>query len=319
MATWTVGVSCLRAAGDTVTGLMIMAAVNAVNIAVSWALVVGVGPIPSQGLRGIAIGTVTGNIVGSLLILGLLLRGRSGLKIQWRQFWPDWGILRRLLWIGLPASCDTLSIVGCQLWFISVINQLGVLAMAAHGVALIIESLALLPGVAFQVAASTLAGQFLGAHDSRMASRSVWTACLVGGGLMISAGVVLFTLAAHLTPLLVRSDQTEVIRLATPLLRTISLAMPSLALLLILTGALRGAGDTRWPLLFSLIGLLGVRIPAAYWFAFSEVHVPGLHLVIAGWGLGVLGTWYAMVSDLSVRATLVLFRFSHGGWKRIHV
>jgi Na+-driven multidrug efflux pump len=134
---------------------------------------------------------------------------------------------------------------------------------------------------------------------------------------MVSCGVVLFTQAAHLTPLLVRSDQTEVIRLATPLLRTVSLAMPSLALLLILTGALRGAGDTRWPLLFSLIGLLGVRIPAAYWFAFSEVHVPGLHVVIAGWELGVLGTWYAIVTDLSVRASLVLFRFSHGAWRRI--
>jgi Na+-driven multidrug efflux pump len=103
------------------------------------------------------------------------------------------------------------------------------------------------------------------------------------------------------------------------LLRTVSIAMPALALIMILTGALRGAGDTRWPLLFSIVGLLGVRIPAAYWFAFPQVHVPVLHLVISGWGLGVLGTWYAMVSDLGLRASLILYRFSQGDWKRIRV
>jgi putative MATE family efflux protein len=314
-----IGIACLRATGDMITGLVIMAIVNVVNVGVSWILVVGAGPIPSFGWRGIPIGTVCGYLVGGSLILAVLWHGRSGLRIEWRWLWPDADIIRRLLWIGLPGGADTLSIVGCQLWFLSVINQLGPVATAAHGVALSIESLALLPGVAFQMAASTLTGQYLGARNHRMASRSVWTAFGLGGGLMMSCGVILFTQAPHLTPLLVRADQTEVIRLATPLLRTVSMATPALALILILTGALRGAGDTRWPLLFSIVGLLGVRIPAAYWLAFPQVHVPVFHLVVSGWGLGVLGTWYAMVSDLGIRASLILYRFSQGGWKRVRV
>jgi len=75
---------------------------------------------------------------------------------------------------------------------------------------------------------------------------------------------------------------------------------------MILTGALRGAGDTRWPLAFTLIGLAGIRLPLAW--------------VLTGWfGLGVAGAWYAMVIDLYLRCMLITARFLHGGWKRVRV
>jgi len=314
-----VGIACLRGAGDMVAGLIIMAAVNVVNVAVSWTLVLGLGPMPKLGWEGIAIGTLCGFIVGGLMVLFLLGRGRSGLKIQRRWLLPDLKLIRRLLRIGLPGGADMLSIIGCQLWFVSVINQLGNLATAAHGVAICVESVAFLPGAAFQMAAATLAGQYLGAGDYRKAGRSAWMACLLGGGIMVSVGVVLFFYAGRLAPLFVSAEQIEVARLATPLLRTISLAMPALALTLILGGALRGAGDTRWPLAFSLIGLLGIRIPGAYYLAFNLVAIPGTEWIVSGWGLGVIGAWYAMVADLHVRAALIIYRITHGGWKRIKV
>jgi len=265
------------------------------------------------------VGTLSGFVVGGLLVLALFAKGRFGLRLQWRRLRPDGDLIRRLLRIGLPGGADTLSVIGCQLWFMSVINQLGNLATAAHGVAIGVESVAFLPGVAFQMAAATLAGQYLGAGNYRKAGRSVLMACLVGGGVMVTAGACFFTLADHLPRLFVGSEQADVARLATPLLRTISMAMPALALTMILTGALRGAGDTRWPLVFSMIGFLGVRIPLAYWLAFPAIKIPGTGLVLTGWGLGVVGAWYAMVTDLSVRATLVTYRFWHGGWKRVRV
>ena len=314
-----VGIACLRGAGDMVSGLIIMAIVNVVNVAVSWTLVLGLGPLPRLGWEGIAIGTLSSFVVGGALVLWLLVRGRWGLRLRWRWLWPDRDLIRRLLRVGLPGGADTLSIVGFQLWFVSVINQLGNQAVAAHGVAICVESLAFLPGAAFQMAAATLAGQYLGARDYRRAGRSVLMACMVGGVLMIGVGVIIFTQAGPLAQLFVKAEQANVAGLATPLLRTVSLAMPALALTMILTGALRGAGDTRWPLLFSLIGLLGVRIPGAYWLAFDSIWIPGTDWTIAGWGLGVVGAWYAMVTDLSVRALLVVYRFFHGGWKRVEV
>jgi len=302
-----------------ISGLIIMTIVNVVNVAVSWSLVLGLGPLPCCGWQGIAIGTACGFVVGGTLVVGLLLRGRWGLRLRWRWLRPNGDLIRRMLRIGLPGGADNLSIIGCQLWFVSVINQLGNLAAAAHGVAICVESLAFLPGAAFQMAATTLAGQYLGAKDYHKAGRSVLMACLVGGGLMIAAGAVMYAEAAPLTQLFIKAEQVEVAQLAPPLIRTVALAMPALALTMILSGALRGAGDTRWPLVFSLIGLLGVRLPLAYWLAFSQIRLPGTEWTIPGWDLGVVGAWYAMFADLHLRAVLILYRFWHGGWKWVKV
>ena len=314
-----VGIACLRGAGDMIAGLIIMAVVNVVNVIVSWSLVRGWGPLPELGWDGIAIGTMTGFIVGAGLVLWLLLRGRSGLKFHWRMLCFNRNLAGRLLWTGLPGGADMLSIIGCQLWFVSIINQFGNVATAAHGVAICVESLAFQPGAAFQMAAATLAGQYLGAKNTRKAGRVAWMAVLLGGGIMTTVGAVLFVGAGHIAPLLVRAEQVYVARQAVPLLRTVSLAMPALALTLILTGVLRGAGDTRWPLVFSLIGFLAVRIPLAYWFAQESFTIPGTSLVVAGWGLGVVGAWYAMVIDLHIRAAMVVSRVLHGGWKKVKV
>ncbi len=314
-----VGIACLRGAGDMVSGLVVMGIVNVVNVVVSWSLVLGFGPLPQLGWTGVAIGTASGFAVGGLLIAWLMLRGRSGLWIRWRGLRPDGDLIRRLLWIGLPGGADTLSIIGCQMWFLSVINQLGELATAAHGVAITIESLAFLPGVAFQMAAATLAGQYLGALDYHKASRSVLMALLVGGGLMLASAAIIYTQAYPLARILVKADNLDVARQAAPLLRIVSLGIPALALTMILSGALRGAGDTRWPLVFSLIGFLGVRIPWAYWLALESFEIPLIGVTVTGCGLGVAGAWYAMVADLCLRAVLIVYRFWHGGWQRIEV
>ena len=314
-----VGIACLRGAGDMVTGLVVMSIVNVVNVLVSWSLMLGLGPLPKLGWDGIAIGTVAGYVVGGALVLGLLASGRRGLRFHWRWLRPDWSLIRRLLRIGLPGGVDMLSLIGCQFWFVSLINQLGDLAAAAHGVAIRIESLAFLPGVAFQMAAATLCGQYLGAKNYHKASRVVLMACLVGGGVMAAVGVLFLTCADSLTSLAVGASQLHVARAAAPLLKIISLAMPALALTMILSGALRGAGDTRWPLLSTMIGFLVVRLPGAYWVAFDTLAIPGTSIVLTGWGLGLVGAWYVMVIDLWIRALLIGFRFLHGGWKQIKV
>jgi putative MATE family efflux protein len=314
-----VGIACLRGAGDMVAGLVTMAIVNLVNIAVSWTLVLGLGPLPALGWKGIALGTATGYAVGGLIVLRLLARGRSGLAIRRELLRPDWELIRRLLRIGLPGGVDTLSIITCQLWFVSIINGLGDTAAAAHGVAIGIESLAFLPGVAFQAAAATLAGQYLGARDFRKATRSAVMACLVGGGLMAMAGLLFFCQSEQLPRLFLAAQHADVAAMTAPLLEIVGLAMPALALTMILSGALRGAGDTRWPLVFSMIGMLGVRLPLAYWFALESFRLPVAGILVTGWNLGVVGAWYAMAADLAVRSVLILCRFSHGGWKRIEV
>ncbi len=249
----------------------------------------------------------------------MLILGRRGLRLQWSQLRFDRHWIGRLLRVGLPGGIDQTAIVCCHLWFLSIINSLGTLPAAAHGLGVRIESLAYLPGAAFQVAAATMAGQFLGAGDERRASRSVLMALAVGGGLMCSAGLAFFFFGQQLTQLFLGSQTAETASVTVQLLKIVAIAMPAFALGTILTGGLRGAGDTRWPLVFTFIGFLLVRIPLAYFLAWDEIVLPGLGWHIQGMSLGVVGAWYAMLLDCCVRAVMVGWRFQHGGWKQIRV
>ncbi|HEX3726794.1 MAG TPA: MATE family efflux transporter, partial [Pirellulales bacterium] len=146
-----VGIACLRGAGDMVTGLVTMILVNVVNVAVAWSLLLGAGPLPEMGWDSLPIGTACGHAMGGLIPLTMLLRGRAGLRLRRRMLRPDLQLMRRILRIGVPGGFDVMSIVVCQFIFISIVDTLGTVAVAAHGVAIRLESLAYLPGYAFQV------------------------------------------------------------------------------------------------------------------------------------------------------------------------
>jgi Na+-driven multidrug efflux pump len=176
-----------------------------------------------------------------------------------------------------------------------------------------------MPGAAFQIAAATLAGQYLGARDYTRARRSVLLACAAGGSVMVTAGVFIYVAAAPLSAFFLGGPDSPVVPVSAELLRVVAFSMPAQAISMILQGALRGAGDTRWPLLFTLVGMLGLRIPLAYWLAHDTVTLLGGAIEFDGWGLGVLGAWYAMFIDVVVRCLLVVTRFRHGGWQRIEV
>ena len=91
------------------------------------------------------------------------------------------------------------------------------------------------------------------------------------------------------------------------MLRLVAFAMPPLASCIILTSALRGAGDTRVPVLFTWLGFFAIRIPLAYLLTRPE------------YGLGLLGAWFAMLADIVVRGAFVLWRFMGGRWRTIEI
>ncbi len=301
-----VGIAALRGAGDMVTGLATMLLVNVVNVGVSWLLLHGVGPIPPQGWDAICIGAGCGYAVGGVVVLAVLLRGRRGFRLRSADLLPDAGMIRRILWVGLPSGIDVLSLTVLQLFFLAMINQLGDTAAAAHGVAIRIESLSYLPANAFAIAAATLAGQYLGAGDRAGAQRSVLTACAAGLIIMIAIAAAMYVFAEPLAGFFLSADRGEVCALSAALLRIIVLALPPLVVLNVLTGALRGAGDTRWPLAITLVGFVGLRLPVAYYLLFST-------------NCGVRGAWYAMALDITLRCALTVARFAQGGWKDIAV
>jgi len=354
-----VGIACLRGAGDTMSGFITMAIVNTVNAIVGITLATGLGPFPQLGWDGLAIGTISGYVTGGIIVFVLLIRGRAGIKLKRKLLKFDYRLTCRILKIGIPGGMDQLFLVSCHIAFLMVITGLGNAALAAHSLGIRIESLAYLPGSAFHVAAATMTGQYLGAGKVKKATRSALMATAIGGSLMIVSGFIFYFGAELLTGMFVVDNQPQitatlsattiaasatsagnpscviatfiatstisenhtnlVATLTIRLLQLVAFSMPSLALMIILSGALRGAGDTRWPLIFACVGLLGIRIPLALWLAQDQIHLPLLGLEIDGWGLGVIGAWYAMIADVVLRSLMITARFWHGGWQRIKV
>ena len=157
-----VAIACLRGAGDTVSGLVTMAIVNVINMGCSYALCIGLGPLPELGWTGIAVGTAIGHCCGAAILLALLAGGRAGFHLRLEGMRPDFDLIRRILRIGIPGGIDVILVNICQMIFLRIVLSLGDAAAAAHGVAIQVEALGYMPGGAFQVSAATMAGQYLG-------------------------------------------------------------------------------------------------------------------------------------------------------------
>ena len=312
-------VACLAGAGDTRTGLKVLGGVAFLNVPLAWGLCFGVGPVPGLGFVGIALGTGLSHVVGCVTVVILLARGRSGLELRAADLVPERGLMTRLLRVSVPAAVDSLSVAFCQLWFLSIVNRLGNVAAAAHGVALQWEALGYLAGAAFGTAAMTLVGQNLGARTPHRAAAAGWTAFGMACAAMTVMGILFFLLARPMFRLFCHEPHLDpVVDAGVPVLKLIAFAMPALASQIVFTSALRGAGDARVPVLFSWIGFLGVRLPLAYVLTAPAVDLGPLGTIPgAGWGL--FGAWVAMVADIWVRGAFFAARFAGGRWKTVEV
>jgi putative MATE family efflux protein len=313
------GVACLDGAGDTRTGLFVIGGVAVINVPLTMLFFFGAGPVPAMGFPGIALGTGLAHTCGGLGVLALLARGHSGLKLTWRHLRPDWSLLYRLLRVSVPAGADSLSRAAGQIWFLRIVNGLSTAAQGAHGIAIHLEALSYQSGEAFATATMTLVGQNLGAGKPKRAAWSGWVGFMAGGAVMAAMGVVFFVSARPLFELFCPTDdQQAIVAAGVPVLRLVAFAQPALASCNIFTAALRGAGDTRIPVLISWLGFFVVRIPLAYLLAQSSVELGPLG-TIPGAGLGLLGAWLAMTADLFVRGLIFLMRFASGRWQKIRV
>lgn len=296
--------AAMRGAGDTRTPLRIMFIVNAINIVVAWSLINGAFGLPRMGVAGSAIGAATARFTGGILALGTLARGRGALRLMLDNLRPDWDLIRRILRVGIPSGLEQLLFRFGQMSYARVVATLGTAAFAAHQVALNAESLSYMPGFGFAVAATTLVGQALGAQAPKEAERNGYTAFAIGAALMGAMGIVFILFPLPLVSFF--TSDPEVIALGTGPLRIVGLAQPALAATMIINGALRGAGDTKYPLYIVAGCIWGIRVPLAILF-------------ITIMGLGLEWAWVAMSVDLFFRGLFAFLRYRSGKWKTIQV
>jgi putative MATE family efflux protein len=302
-----VGIACLIGAGDTLASMVVLSGVAILNVPLAWSFFKGLGPFPEMGFIGITTGTTTSHALGCIAVLTMLAYGRAGLQLDFQLWRPNRALIRRILRISVPAALDSLSLMAWQFFFLAIVNRLGDVASAAHGIALQWEALGYQSGNAFAVAAMALVGQNLGAKRPDVAARSGWTAYALGTLVMTFMAVIFFVFAPEMFYFFCPNpEQQPIVDQGVPVLRLIAFTTPMIASITIFTGTLRGAGDTRVPLIFTWVGFVAIRIPLALAFT-----------LWLNWGL--FGAWLAMCADLLVRGVAFLWRFASGKWQTIHV
>ena len=300
-----IGSGTLRGAGDTRTPMMITGLVNLINIVLAYLLVFGNFGFPQLGTTGSAVATTLARFVGSLLILYVLFKPNSVLRLQWRGGWGfHRDVIARIVNIGGPAAAENVVFQVGFLAFSAIAISLGTNDLAAQQIAFNIAGFSILPAFAFGVAALTLVGQSLGARDPERAEKTAIEALKTGTAWMVLMGVAFFIWR---TPLVAMYTQDpEVQALGEMCMLFIAFAQPWQASSVIVAQALRGAGDTRATLVVTFAGIWVMRVGLGYILG-----------ILLGWGL--FGMWIAWYADFMVRAILFWIRFRAGKWKTIKV
>ena len=297
--------SVFRGLGDTVTPLRVMIGVNVIHLGGDYLLIFGHFGFPKMGLMGGATALVSSQVVGALLYFWFLQRSAlRGFATRLKRLDFDWA--KRILHIGLPAAGQNVSRVLSMMVFTGVLawSPQATAAVAALTIGLTSESIAFMPGFAFSMAAGTLTGQNLGAGKPERAERAAWASLQQGFGIMIVMGAVFFVLARPFAHIF--THDPHVVPLTVAYLRIAALSEPFLALGMILTGALNGAGETKAPAWAGVATMWGVRLPLAW-------------LLIYGLHYGATGAWWAMTISTALNGIVALILFKGGRWKQAEV
>jgi putative MATE family efflux protein len=250
------------------------------------------------GLKGAAIAVGLAEASGMLY---LLLRCRPILK---ESSMLRLDLIRSIWEVGASVSGERIIQQAGIFIYTKLVLLYGTVAYAAHQVGLSIESFSFLPGYGFAIAAATMVGQSIGAGKYTRAKLENWEANRLA--IVIMAGMGLFFFFFPHTLLRAFTTDEAVIELGTMFLKIVALLQVPLALTMVLAGSLRGAGDTRFIMGATMIGMWGVRVPlaliAALWMRQSVFYI-----------------WTAMIADWTVRMGLLLWRYQSERWRQIQV
>lgn len=297
--------SALRGAGDTKTPMKIALLANVVNAVLDYVLIFGIFNFGGFGILGAGLATTIARIMSVILLLKKINGKESNIELSIFNSWKvDFPMLKSIAKISLPAAIERLIMRSGQLIYGGMIIKIGTEAYAAHNIAGTIETFSYLPGMGFGVAAATLVGQNLGKGDKDEAKKAGLMSYFLSTIFMVIVGAVFYVFAPALARLFIQDD--EVIRQVVQVLRIIALFQPFLGITLVITSALQGAGDTKFPMYSSLIGIWGIR-------------VVGVYILSVRLGYGLVGVWIAYATDITVRGIIIMSRYLKGKWKEIKI
>lgn len=286
----------LQGMGNARTPMLITMTMNIVNVIVGYVLIFGNLGFPAMGIRGAAIATVVSQIVAVLLGLFILFNKKGIMNEYFNKsfFAVDMKQIKGIYRVGLPSSMESVFWQLAAIIITRAILTFGEMPFAAHQLGLQAESISYMPAAGFAVAATAFIGQALGAKDKDLAK--LYFKQIMKGAMLITAvcASILIFLPGSTMSLL--TNNKEIIALSSIYLILMGIVQLPQNATGVLSGAMRGAGYTKVPMLVAGIGLWGIRVP--------------LVLIVAyGMKLSIVAIWSVFCIDLCARFIICLIMF----------
>jgi putative MATE family efflux protein len=282
-----------QGAGDSKTPLYVTGAVNVCHVAVSYLLIFGKFGLPQMGVAGAAVAIGVSELMGAVTLgviaarRGLWAPGFKGLS---------WGATRAVWRLGSPTVVERLLVNGMQGFYTRLLTGFGTAAFAAHRIGVDMEAVSFLPALGFAQAATTIVGQRLGAKDHEGARRAGWVTTQISCIFMGLLGLSFYFFAEQWMRLF--TPDPEVIKYGVKFCTVAAFIQIPLAFAMVISGALRGAGETRWVMMMPLVGGWLFRLPLGYLLGYV-------------WGFGLMGVWWMMLVDWATRGALLSLKFKY--------
>ena len=256
-----------------------MVTANLVNLTAAWAFVYGHFGFRKMGVEGSGWATCVARVyMMTVLVVAYFLYGR-GMAPTFRRPRLELDRLRRLIALGLPAALQVTLEVGVFATATALAGRLDPASLASHNIVLQISSLTFMVPLGVASAGAVRVGQALGRGDPKAASTSGWTAILIGTAFMACSGVALLTMSG---PIIGVFTEDQAVIAATTRLFALAAAFQLFdGVQVVATGVLRGAGETRLPMVCNLVAHWGIGLPIGYALAF-------------GLGNGIVGLWVGL-------------------------
>ncbi|REJ34008.1 MAG: MATE family efflux transporter [Bacillota bacterium] len=293
--------SILRGLGDSRTPLRFLIYATVLNIVLDPLFILGFGPVPPMGIAGVAWATLIAQTLATVLTFAYMARHTDLLPTERRQWQVDRQLVVKLFTIGVPAGLQSTIVSFSMVGVTALVNTFGPAVVAAFGAAGRVDQFAFLPAMSISLAVTALVGQNLGAGRKDRVREIV-----IRSSVLTAAITGTITLIAVLAPTLLIQifiDDPAVLDEGARYLRIVGLNYVPLALMFIVTGVLRGAGDTFVSMLISFVTLWVVRVPLAWFLSYP-----------VGWGPS--GTWLAIVLSTILGLVLNWSYYRTGYWQR---
>ena len=296
--------SAQRGAGNTKISMKTNLTANIINIVLDYFLVNGIWIFPKWGVMGDAVSTMIGNIVACLIAIYSVSRPGGFLYASLKQDWiPHKESLQQIFKVSSPSFIEQVFIRIGFFTYSRAIADLGTLDFATHQVCMNVMHFTFSIGEGLSIASSSLVGQSLGAKRADLAM--IYSKALQRIGLLTSI-ILGILIAITRVPILMLFSQGDasIVQMGDAVMLVLAVTVSMQVIQVITMGALRGAGDIKFVAILMILSVTILRPSLTYLLAY-------------GLRFGLIGAWFAVLTDQIIRNITSQIRFSKGNWSSI--